>query len=305
MGTTMKVLAGIDVSKAQLDVHLLPCGSTAAFPNTPKGIQQLLRFLKQRQVERVCCESTGAQHYRLVSSLQAANIPIALANPRHVRDFARAAGMAAKTDRLDAKIIARFAEKMEPRLTPARTKQAELLTALVARRDQVQKLITQEKNRLEQAAHPKISKFIRHTLQALERQLAKLDAEIAAAIQADEQFKRKAELLASTPGVGPTTAAALLARIPELGALSRQQIGSLAGLAPMNRDSGNLRGKRTTGGGRRALRRSLYMPALVAVRHNPHLRAFYQGLRARGKSAMTALVAVMRKLLVLLNTRNC
>jgi transposase len=303
-GSTMKSVsvAGVDVSKATLDVCILPAQARSSVANDLEGVQRLIRHWQEHAVQLVCVESTGGLESLLVRQLHQAGISVAVVNPRQIRDFAKALGRLAKTDRLDAHTIALFAEKIDPPPTPPRSENAEKLRAFTTRRDQVRTLLNQERNRLARTADQQVRKLIEQSLRLLERQMQTLDRQIAQVIEQDRQLQATAQLLDSVPGIGPTTAALLVAELPELGAINRGQVAGLVGVAPRNRDSGTMRGKRTTGGGRKSLRASLFMPTLVAIRHNPTLKAFYQRLLANGKPKMTALVAAMRKLLVILNS---
>ena len=234
--------------------------------------------------------------------LQAAGLPVIVINPRRVGDYARAMGRVAKTDKLDAKVIAEFATtpRLSCRELPAAA--ARQRSAWMARRDQLVELHVAERNRREHASDPLVSESIDKVVAVLEEQIAAIDQKLAEAIAADESLKHKVELLDSVPAIGPVTAVMLVIRLPELGRVNRRQIAALVGLAPMNRDSGRYRGKRMTGGGRVRVRSALYMPMLAAIRYNPRIRDFYQHLLDNGKSKMTALVAAMRKLLTILNT---
>lgn len=294
-------VVGIDVSRARLDVATTSRAKVLGFANTPQGHQQLLAHLQPLAPRLIALEATGAYHRALVTTLQAAGFTVAVINPRQVRDFARSGGQLAKTDALDARQIALFAEKMDPRPTPPTPENQQKLAELTTRRRQVQQVRLQEQNRRDSTFDPDVRRFIDEALELYDRQLRQLDRQIADLIQADESLQTQAALLASTPGIGPTTTATLLAELPELGHLNRQQIARLVGVAPTNRDSGTLRGRRTTGGGRATLRKALDMPTLVAIRHNPPLKAFYQRLLNHGKKKMVALIATMRKLLTLLN----
>lgn len=292
---------GIDVSKSCLDSASAAGGHRRTCEYSPEGVAQLLDWLAPLRPRLVCLEATGGLERHLVSALHLRGIPVAVVNPRQVRDFARAAGQLAKTDALDALLIARFADRMQPRPTPPTPENQRKIQDLNARRRQVQHSRVQEQNRLHSAFDPDVRRLIQEALDLYDRQLALLDAQLQDILDADPQFHATAQLLRSVPGVGPALTAALTAELPELGRLNRQQIAALVGVAPRNRDSGTLRGRRTTGGGRTRLRVALYMPTLAAIRHNPSLRRFYHRLVDAGKPKMTALVATMRKLLLLLN----
>ena len=301
MPTLYERTAGIDVAKARLDYHLLVEERSAAEPNDAAGIERLVERLRRAAVTLVCLEATGGYERPLVAALHQADIPVAVVNPRLPRDFARAQNALAKTDRLDARNLARFAERMRPEPTEPESPAARELRALVARRDQLNELVGQERNRLEHAPS-ELRESYDETIEFLRERLRTIDERIARKIAENASFQAAAERIESVPGLGPKTAAALVAELPELGRINRRQIARLVGVAPLNRDSGTLRGQRMTGGGRAALRRKLDMPTLVAVRHNPRIRDFYQHLLRQGKPKMVALVACMRKLLTLLNT---
>jgi len=292
---------GIDVAKNHLDVHLLPDDQWIRVPNDPEGHAQILQRLEGRTVKRIAVESTGGYETAVVGELHAADLPVAVVNPRHVRDFARAVGRLAKTDRIDAAVLAAFAQALQPRRTPVPDPITQKIKALVLRRRQLLQIHQAEANHTEHVGDPRIIRSIARVRKTVEKELAWVEGELRRVLETSPIWRRKAELLVSVPGVGETTAAAVLAGMPELGTLTRRQAAALVGLAPINRDSGTFRGKRMTGGGRGEVRRALYMPALVATRHNPMIRPFYQRLLANGKTKKAALVACMRKLLLLLN----
>ncbi len=287
------MFAGIDVSKAQLDIALRPEGRFTV-TNDEAGIATVVERLRGTPPIVVVVEATGKLEVPLASALAAAQLPVAVVNPRQVRDFAKASGLLAKTDLLDAQILARFAEVMRPEPRPLADEQTQALAALLARRRQLIEMLTAETNRLSAASKP-----VRKTW--LERELAHTDTNLAHAIGESPVWREKDDLLRSAPGVGPVLATTLLAELPELGALDRKQIAALVGVAPLNRDSGTLRGKRTIWGGRAQVRAVLYMAAVVAARCNPVIRAFFQRLLAAGKAKKVALTACMRKLLTILN----
>jgi transposase len=245
-------------------------------------------------------EATGKLEVPLASALAAAGLPVAVVNPRQVRDFAKASGLLAKTDLLDAQILARVAEVMRPEPRPLADEQTQALAAILARRRQLIEMLTAEKNRLGAAPKP-VRKSLRAPIVWLEREVAHTDADLAQAIRESPVWRAKDDRLRSTPGVGPVLATTLLAGLPELGTLNRKQIAALVGVAPLNRDSGTLRGKRTIWGGRAHVRAVLYMAAVVAARYNPVIRTFYHRLLAAGKAKKVALTACMRKLLTILN----
>ena len=292
---------GIDVSKSKFDVMILPEGIHLTCPYDSEGIDQLLAQLPKHDCV-VVLESTGGYERRLAAELVEAEHQTAIVNPRQVRDFARGIGVLAKNDRIDARVLAIYAQHVKLRLLGKRSEKQQELTALVVRRRQLVTLQNAESNRLEQTTVKLASKSIRHVLDLLRKELKKLDAEIARLIEADDDWRNKAELLQSVPGVGPGTSASLVAELPELGKLNRQQIASLVGLAPFSRDSGQSRGRRSIWGGRGSVRCALYMAAFNAKRCNPIIRAFADRLKQAGKRTKVILTACMRKLLVILNT---
>lgn len=296
-----RIWVGIDVSKSHWDVAITGQKSVCRFAADAEGYQQLLAMLSPLQVERVCLEATGGWERALVAGLHEQGLPLSVVNPRQVRDFARAQGQLAKTDRIDARVIAQFAALMQPTPHEKPSENQEKLRSLRARRQQVVDMLTQEKNRLATQPDRDARRSVQEAIDFYQRQLKTLDEQIRQVVQLDPDFRQRLSLLVSVPGVGQTTAAALMADLPELGQLNRREAARLAGLAPINRDSGTLRGKRMIGGGRATVRKGLYMATLVATKHNPVIRDFYQQLLKRGKAKMTALTACMRKLLLILN----
>ncbi len=296
-------IVGIDISKDRLDVACLPAAVhvPSAFDNDAQGHAALVGRLKEVAPRLIVLESTGGYQRVLVAALAAAGLPVVVVNPRQVRDFARALGILAKTDAIDAMVLARFGEKVNPALRPLPDAESTALVDLLARRRQLVELRTAESNRLGQATSTRIKASIRAMLTTIEKQIASIDEDLDDRIRRSPAWKEKEDLLTSAPGVGPLTARTLLACLPELGTISRQSIAALVGVAPLNRDSGMMRGKRTTWGGRTVVRSALYMAALVATRHNPILKAHYAKLLAAGKAKKLALVACVRKLLVTLN----
>ena len=258
--------------------------------------------LRETRPQLIVMEATGGYELALASTLQAEGFAVAVVNPRRIRDFARATGQLAKTDKLDARIIARFAATLEPMPTEQICENTQILKALVARRNQLVDLHTAESNRLEHADVKNVRRSITTLLKAIETQLKNVDEQIEEHIQKTPQLQQRSETIDSAPGIGPTTAHLLVTELPELGRLNRRQIAALIGVAPIARDSGTFRGKRMTGGGRKHIRSRLFMPTLVAVRHNPVLKAYYTRLISLGKCKMVALVATMRKLICILNT---
>lgn len=292
---------GIDVAKAQLDVALLPAGKQFAVPRNRQGYQQLLAQLPAPGHCRVILEATGGYEREVVAELLGQGHQVCVVNPRQVRDFARALGILAKTDAIDARVLARFGEQVQPRCVVAAAPQLAELQQLVDRRRQLLELRTAETNRQEQCTAKMACQSIRKVLHTLEKQVVAIEAEIARLVAANDDWKRQAEVLISVPGVGQTTAASLIADLPELGQLNRCQIASLAGLAPFNHDSGKLKGLRAIGGGRATVRTALYMATLSAMRCNPAIKHFAQRLTEKGKKFKVRITACMRKLLVILN----
>jgi transposase len=297
--TRTQVFVGIDVSKAQLDMALRPEGRFSA-SNDEAGFAQILERLKAAPPTLVVLEATGGLEIPITGVLAAAGVPVVVVNPRQVRDFAKATGKLAKTDALDAQVLAHFAEVLRPALRPLPDAQTQALAALLARRRQLVEMLTAEKNRLSSAPTP-VRKSLRTHIAWLERELRHTDRDLAHAIQESPVWREKDDLLQSVPGIGPVGTSTLLANLPELGTLTGKQIAALVGVAPLNRDSGTWRGKRTVWGGRAHVRAILYMSALAATRFNPVIRVFYQRLCAAGKAKKVALTACMRKLLIILN----
>jgi transposase len=297
------VYVGMDIAKATLDLHALsaPRPQSRQFANSAAGHRRLVRWLQGLGPAHVVCEASGGYERTVVSALQQADIAVSVINPRQARDFARAQGRLAKTDRLDAQVLAQFGQSLQPPLTPAPSLAQRHLAELVARRQQLQQLRIAEHNRLEHATHPAVRRQLQCHVRALDEQLQQLKTWITALIQTDPTLAQKVARLSAVAGVGSITAVVLLATMPELGTLNRRQAAALAGVAPFNRDSGPRRGHRMIGGGRALARRALYMAALVAAFKNPRFQAFYQHLITAGKAPKVALVAIMRKLIILLN----
>lgn len=293
--------AGIDVSKRSWDLHVLPSGAQLSTTADAAGMKQLLQSLKATPNCLIVIEATGGLERRLAADLIDAGFQVAVVNPRQVRDFARSVGRLAKTDRLDARVLALFAEKVQPRLTEKTPEKQLELDALMTRRRQLVQLRAAEQMRREQASSKLARKSVVHLLDVLRKEISQLDQAIAQLIQSDDDWRRKIELLQSVPGVGPQTSATLMAELPELGQLNRQQIGALAGLAPFNHDSGQSYGKRSIWGGRAAVRSILYMAAVSARRCNPQLKIFADRLTKAGKPFKVVITACMRKLLIILN----
>jgi transposase len=300
MTPTSGKFVGIDVSKAQFDVAVRPAGEHWTSAQTGAGITLLVARLVSLRPTLVVLEATGGLEIALTMACAVAGLPVVVVNPRHVRDFAKATGHLAKTDTLDAQVLAQFAEAVRPTPRSLPDAQTQELAAQLTRRRQLVEMLVAEKTRRGQAPGP-IQKQIQAHITWLERRLRNLDEELATAIRSSPLWREKDDLMQSVPGVGPVLATTMLASLPELGTLSRQQIAALVGVAPLNRDSGTIRGKRTIWGGRAHVRATLYMAAIVASRCNPMIRAFYQRLCAAGKAKKVALTACMRKLLTILN----
>ena len=296
----MDCYIGIDVSKATLDVASLPDGESWAVPNDDHGLAELAPRLVALAPALVVLEATGGFELLAAITLAKVGLPIAVVNPRQVRDFAKAMGRLAKTDALDAGILAAFAERVRPEARPLPDDAALLLESLLTRRRQIVDMVTAETNRLGFARGP-VKRDISQHIRWLEKRLNDVDGDLQDAVTASPLYHAKAALLRSVPGVGQVTTLTLLATLPELGQLTRHQIAALVGVAPMNRDSGTMRGKRRVWGGRAPVRAVLYMATLVGLKHNPVLRAFYERLRAAGKPFKVAATACMRKLLTILN----
>lgn len=294
------VFVGVDVSKARLDVFLLPDGSHMAFANDPAGIAGLVEAMLQARPELVVIEATGGYERALANALQEAGVPAATVNPRQVRDFARASGKLAKTDQLDAAVLARYAATMRPPVRPLPDQASQDLEAVIARRRQLVEMLASEKQRLA-TARPAVRQTIEEHIRWLEGQIAQLDERTRDLIQADPAWREKDRLLQSAPGVGKVVSATMLAALPELGALDRKEIAALVGVCPFNRDSGLWRGRRSCWGGRAEVRKVLYMAAITGLRHNPVIKALYERLRQNGKERKVAMVAAMHKLLISLN----
>jgi transposase len=292
---------GIDVSKDEVVIAVHPTGETWSSPTTPGALDTLVTRVAQVQPTVIVVEATGGYEGPVVAACAASGLPVAVVNPRHVRAFAQALGRTAKTDAIDAQVLAQFGARVQPVVRPLPDAATQALAALVARRRQLLEMLGAERQRLAQATMRPVQRDLRQHIRWLERRVKDVDGEITTAIEASPVWRVREDLLRSVPGVGPVVARTLLAELPELGQLDRRQIAALVGVAPFNRDSGQWRGRRSIWGGRASVRATLYMAGLVGARHNVVLRAFYQRLRAAGKPPKVALVAVMRKLLTLLN----
>lgn len=295
-------VVGIDVSKEKLDVAGLHPSRVQTLEYSKPGLKQLLASLNQLQPDLVCLEASGGWERQLVEALHRQGIPVAIVNPRQIRDFARAKGQLAKTDQIDARIIKDYGQLLKPKTTAPLTKNQQKLRDLTTRARQVTKLLIQEKNRLATTSDKDIQKLIRQAIGLYEKQLQTVREAQHELIDQDQQTQATAKIIASVPGLGPASVSVLISELPELGTLNRQQIARLVGVAPTNRDSGTLRGKRTTGGGRVEIRNALYMPTVVAKQYNSKIKTFYDRLLKNGKPKMVALIASMRKLLTMLNT---
>jgi len=291
---------GVDVSKARLDVALRPSGELFFEANDECAISRLVKRLKSLGCERIVVEATGGYETLLAAALYAAGLPVVVVNPRWVRDYARGIGQLAKTDAIDARVLAMYAEQPELKVRELPDAQTRELRALCTRRDELVEMIGAEHSRLEHAPQ-RLQRELRGHIGYLRKRLKKLDHDIDQAVRGSDLWRAKGELLESAPGIGAVSRAVLLARLPELGRLNRAEVGKLVGAAPFNRDSGKHRGMRMTGDGRHALRRTLYMCTLTAVRCDPMMKAYYRRLRDRGKPFKVALIACLRKLVIILN----
>jgi transposase len=292
--------AGVDVSKATLDVAISNRKVVKSFPNDESGVAQVVSYLMELAPALTVMEATGGLEKLLAVSLVEAAVPVVVVNPRQVRDFARAKGKLAKTDNIDASILAEFACDIHPEVRALTDKQTEGIKAMMARRQQIMAMITMEKNRLHSAGSM-VKPSIQEHLKWLKQELKSLDKDLANMVKDSPVWREKDRLFQSVPGVGPVLSVTLLGIFPEIGKLTRKQIAALAGVAPFNRDSGIFRGKRTIKGGRVRVRTPLYMATLSATRSNPLIKEYYNHLLEKGKATKVALTACMRKLLVILN----
>ncbi|MFO0991806.1 MAG: IS110 family transposase [Hyphomicrobiales bacterium] len=295
------MFVGIDVSKDRLDVHMRPGGESFALARDGEGLVKLCERLSRSPPSLVVLEATGGFETIVASALAAAHLQVAVVNPRQIRSFAHAGNRLAKTDRIDAEVIAHFAEAMQPAARPIASEDALLLGELMARRRQLIEMITAEQNRRSRLTSRLLLKAIDRHLALLKQHLAELDEEIGTTIRGTPVWRVKEDLLISVPSIGPKIARTLIAELPELGSLDRRKIASLVGVAPFNRDSGKFRGRRTIAGGRTPVRNALYMGILVAIRRNLPMAQVYHRMRSAGKPAKVAIVACMRKLLTILN----
>ncbi len=295
-----ELYVGIDVAKTHLDVAVRPTGERWRVTNDEEGIEAIVSRLGAVEPALIVLEATGGYGRTLIASLATASLPVAVVNPRQVRDFARSTGKLAKTDSLDAQALARFGEAVRPDPRPLPDEQARALTAVLERRRQLIAMLVAEKNRLHVATEG-VKGGIEAHIWWLEEELEGIDGDLDRTIRDSSVWRERDELLRSAPGVGKVLSTTLLAELPELGALTRHEVAALVGVAPLNRDSGALRGKRTVWGGRARVRAALYMGTLVATRYNPIIKEFYERLIAKGKAKKVALTACMRKLLTILN----
>ncbi len=301
MDESSSVFVGIDVSKDRLDVHLRPTGKAFCVSRDGKGLDDLISRLVDLPVALVVLEATGGFEATVAAALAGVGLPLCVVNPRQIRDFARAMGRLAKTDALDAEAIALFAERIRPEARPLLDPERARLAEFVSRRRQVIEMIGMETNRSRRATDKRLAKRLDRHVAFLEKELVEIDRDIGEAIKSSAVWCKTEALLKSVPGIGDVTARTLLAEMPELGTVDRHQIAALVGVAPVNRDSGLMRGHRAIAGGRTSVRNVLYMAALTAIRRNPVFRTFYNRLITRGRPKKVALVAVLRKLLTILN----
>ena len=295
------VFIGMDVSKATLDVAVRPTGEEMSFANTEDGVAAMTDFIQSFSPRLIVLEVTGGWEAVAVSALAAKGLPVVVVNPRHVRNFAKATGLLAKTDKIDARTIARFAEAVKPEVRPLKDEEARRLDAFLSRRRQLLQMSTAEKNRLVLAPRW-TKKDIQAHIEWLEKELDKVNRELQKLIQKSPLWRERNEILQSVKGVGPAMSITLISDLPELGALSRKKIAALVGIAPLNRDSGKYRGRRIIWGGRSQIRVVLYMAARAAIRFNPVIRDFAERLKKAGKPYKVFVTACMRKLLTILNT---
>lgn len=291
---------GIDVSKATLDVAVIPSDEETSVPNNEAGCRDLIVMFRSIKPKLIVLEATGGLQNLVAAMLIAEKFPVVIINPRQLRDFAKATGKLAKTDRIDAKTIARFGEAIRPEPRPFKNDDTQALTALINRRRQIIDMITAEKNRLG-SSHVSVKKDIKETITWLEKRLAEIDKELSKTISQNKVWKETVDLLTTCKGIGPVVSTTLVCSLPELGTLNRHKISALVGVCPFNRDSGKMRGKRTIFGGRATVRAMLYMATLSAIRSNSAIKGFYDRLIKAGKLHKVAMVACMRKLLTVLN----
>jgi transposase len=297
----VSIFVGVDVAKDSLEIYLPFSKQNLSIENSIEAIDELCSQLKKKRKLMVVMEATGGYEKLLVERLFKLGIKVAVVNPRQVRDFAKGIGLDAKTDPIDAQVISKFGEVVQPSAMAKESDHAKKHSALVTRRSQLLDMINQEKNRIKQTWDDDAKQSIRETLETLEKQLKNVDAQLAKMLAGDTANARKIEILESAKGIGPVTISTLIAELPELGNMNRGQVAKLVGVAPINRDSGKSNGKRFIGGGRSHVRRVLYMATLAAIRFNPTIKAYYAHLKAKGKLSKVAIVACMRKLITILN----
>ncbi len=296
-----KLFVGVDISKDQLDVHVLPDNIEFSCTRDEKGLRFLVKSLKEMSPVLIVLEATGGYQNFVAAGLGAALLPFSVVNPARIRHFARAIGKLAKTDALDAYVIARYAEAIKPKPQALPSEEQTAMKELIARRRQLVKMLTAEKNHLKTVSTASLRARIKNFLETIDQEISAINDDLDAVIRSRPDLSEKDQLLQSVPGVGPNTSRTLLSDLPELGTLNRQKIASLVGVAPMNRDSGLMRGKRMITGGRPSVRNMLYMATVASLRSNPKIGPFYRRLREAGKPAKVAIVAAMRKLLIMLN----
>lgn len=295
------VFIGIDIAKNTIEISVRPSGEHWSASTEPDVLIRTVDRLAALEPATIVMEATGGYEARVASLLSTAGLPVAVVNPRQVRDFARAAGILAKTDAIDARVLALFAEKMKPECRPVPSEDEQTLKELISRRRQLVDMRTAELNRRQQTISPQVYKSISTLIESINQELDTIEREINTRIKADSAWRAKDKVIQSAPGIGETTASMLIAEMPELGTINRRKIASLGGLAPMNRDSGTFRGRRMITGGRSSIRAGLYMPMLSAIRCNPQIKTFYNRLIADGKPKQVAITACMRKMLTMLN----
>jgi len=300
--TSMNTFVGVDVSKDYLDVYRPDTGELIKIENSETVVAEFCQHLqKKKRSLMVVMEATGGYETLLVNQLAKHDLNAAVVNPRRVRDFAKGIGMDAKTDPIDAKVLSKYGEVVVPNSMAIKSEHEQKHGALVARRNQLLELISQENNRLKQSWDDDAKESIRDVLEVLKKQLKSIDSRLARMLKADTKNQRTIEILQSAKGVGPVMISTLIAELPELGRLNRAEVAKLVGVAPINRDSGKKSGKRFIGGGRAQIRRVLYMATIVAIRHNEKIKTFYQHLKSKGKESKVAIVACMRKFITILN----
>jgi transposase len=296
-----QLFVGIDISKDRLDVHIQPTEERFSLPHDEAGMAEVVRRLQGVAPQLVAMEATGGYEIGLAAALGSAGLPVAVVNPRQIRDYARATGQVAKTDRLDARVIALFAGAVRPVVRPLPDEQAQQLGEVIARRRQLVDMLVAETNRRRMVRAPRLRERLNAHITWLEQAVREVDDDLRRLVRSSVLWRETDDLLRSAPGIGEVTSCTLIADLPELGHLDRRRIAALVGVAPFNRDSGTLRGRRMVSGGRASVRAVLYMATLSAIRYNPTIAAFYQRLRTPGRPGKVAVVAAMRKLLTILN----